>query len=253
MKPTKSRTLRALALFAAAALRLGAAASLCAQGGPPLMTDDPGTPDPGTWEVNVAVTGDLRASSRSYELPVLDVNYGAGDRVQLTFSLPLSWEHERGAATQRRLSEVEMGAKWRFVDQGGRSPVDVSTFPKLVFHPSLVGPPEEGTELLLPVEVAREVGAFSVNLDAGRALQRHSPERWFYGGAVQYAPSERMQWLAELHVETGTDDGTLRFLNAGFRRALDAHRILLFSIGRRVFAGGAEGETVAYLGVQFHG
>ncbi|HET7232126.1 MAG TPA: hypothetical protein VFJ16_19120 [Longimicrobium sp.] len=63
------------ASMTAALLALAGAPSLAwAQGGPPLMTDDPGTPDPGTWEVNVAVTGDLTSAGRGYELPVFDVN-----------------------------------------------------------------------------------------------------------------------------------------------------------------------------------
>lgn len=91
-----------------------------------------------------------------------------------------------------------------------------------------------------------------MNVDAGRVVQRHAPGPWFYGAALQYAPTERMRWLAELHVES--EGGvTTRFLNAGLRRELDAHRILLFSIGHNLFPGEAPGETVAYLGVQFHG
>ncbi|HSU14747.1 hypothetical protein [Longimicrobium sp.] len=233
------------------ALAIGPAAAR-AQGGPPLMTDDPGTPEPGTWEVNVAVTGDFTPGTGAYELPVLDVNYGAGSRVQLTAAVPVAFQHSSGEGTHGRLGEIETGAKWRFVDAGAALPVDVSTFPKLVFHPG-VGGPAEDTELLLPLEAAREMGPFAVNVDAGRVFQRHAGQRWFYGAAFQYAPAERMQWLAEVHVETGTEDGTVRFLNAGFRRDLDAHRILMFSIGRSVFRGGAAGETVAYLGVQFHG
>jgi hypothetical protein len=237
------------------------AAGLCAasrvaawgQGGPPMMTDDPGTPDPGTWEINLAVTGDLRPDTREYEAPVVDVNYGAGGHVQLTFSLPLAFTHEAGAGTHGDLGEVELGTKWRFVDQGHALPLDVSTFPKLVFHPALNGPQEEGTEVIVPFEVARSAGPFSVNLDGGRVFQRHSPVHWFYGAAVQYARTDAMQWIAEYHVDTGQDDGTARFVNAGFRRDLDPHRILLFSIGRRVFLDGAPNETVAYVGVQIHG
>jgi hypothetical protein len=234
-------------------LALAAVPSLLrAQGGPPLMTDDPGTPDAGTWEVNVAVTGDLTSAGRGYELPVFDVNYGAGGHVQLTVSVPLAVSRASHAGTHGDVGEVEAGAKWRFIDQGGAWPADVSAFPKIVFHPPVAGP-GEGTEVLLPLEAARAFGSFALNVDAGRIVQRHASGAWFYGAALQYAPAERMQWLAELHTETGGDAGAVRFLNAGFRRDLDAHRVLLFSIGHNVFRGDAPAETVAYLGVQFHG
>jgi hypothetical protein len=242
-----------LILVAAAAAAVTGASSARAQGGPPLMTDDPGTPDPGTWEINLALTGDLTRDTRSYEAPVVDLNYGAGGHVQLTFSLPWAFTHDAGASTRGDLGDVEAGAKWRFVDQGHTLPVDVSTFPKLVFHPSLAGPQQEGTELLVPFQVARSLGPLAVNLDGGRVFQRHSPVQWFYGAAVQYARTDAMQWLAEVHVETGSDEGTQRYLNGGFRRDLDRHRILLFSIGRNLLTRGAPGETVAYVGVQIHG
>jgi hypothetical protein len=244
--------MRGMMFAAAAVCALVTAPAARAQGGPPLMTDDPGTPDPGTWEVNVAVTGDFTRGSGEYEAPVVDVNYGAGSHVQLTAAAPLALQHTAGERTHGRLGEVEAGAKWRFVDAGAALPVDVSMFPKLVFHPA-IGGEGEPAELLLPLQAAREFGPFAVNVDGGRVLQRHSGARWFYGAAVQYAPVERMQWLAEMHVEAGTDQGTVRFLNAGFRRDLDAHRLLMFSIGTTVFRGGVPAETVAYVGVQFHG
>ena len=39
-------------------LVLGAWENVLAQGGPPLVTDDPETPGDGHWEVNLAATGD---------------------------------------------------------------------------------------------------------------------------------------------------------------------------------------------------
>jgi len=230
----------------------GMAPAARAQGGPPLLTDDPGTPESGEWEINVAATADAVPGGRSYELPVLDLNYGAGGHVQLTLSLPLAVSHASHAGRHGDLGEVEAGAKWRFVDQGGAWPADVSMFPKVVFHPPVAGA-GEGTEVILPLEAARAFGAFAVNVDAGRVVRRHAPGLWFYGAALQYARAERMQWLAELHAERVADEATTRFLNAGFRRDLDAHRVLLFSLGHNVFSGGAPGETIAYLGVQFHG
>ncbi len=46
-----------------------------AQGGPPLITDDPGTPGHGHWEINLAVTAEKRGGARSYESPLLDINF----------------------------------------------------------------------------------------------------------------------------------------------------------------------------------
>jgi hypothetical protein len=51
------------------------------QGGPPLITDDPGTPGDGKWEVNAAFTHERAGRERVYEAPLLDVNCGLGDHI----------------------------------------------------------------------------------------------------------------------------------------------------------------------------
>ena len=59
--------------------------SIClsyAQGGPPMLTDDPGTPGAGQWEINMAVLEERTATVRSRSVPHVDINYGWGDRVQ---------------------------------------------------------------------------------------------------------------------------------------------------------------------------
>jgi hypothetical protein len=49
-----------------------------AQGGPPMITDDPGTPGDGHWEINIAATGRHASSFTEAELPLIDINYGLG-------------------------------------------------------------------------------------------------------------------------------------------------------------------------------
>ena len=39
-----------------------------AQGGPPFLTDDPGTPGDGRWEINLAFTSEIRPSEELYDL-----------------------------------------------------------------------------------------------------------------------------------------------------------------------------------------
>ena len=67
------------------------------QGGAPMITDDPGTPGDGNWEFNIASTREHAESTTAHEAPLLDINYGLGDRVQLTFEVPWIVIHESGA------------------------------------------------------------------------------------------------------------------------------------------------------------
>jgi len=54
-----------------------------AQGGPPLITDDPETPGNGHWEINVAWKLSQKQNERLFAIPLLDINYGSAS----TFSL----------------------------------------------------------------------------------------------------------------------------------------------------------------------
>src|SRR5215213_4986585 len=85
-----------------------------AQGGPPLMTDDPGTPGNRHWEVNLAATVEHTANASLYEAPLGDVNYGLGERIQLKLELPLLVENSTG--TRTGLGNPVVGVKWRFLE-----------------------------------------------------------------------------------------------------------------------------------------
>src|SRR3954454_20216859 len=60
-----------------------------AQGGPPLLTDDPGTAEYKHWEINLAVKPEVHQNFSDFEVPLADFNYGATDHTQLKFEIPL--------------------------------------------------------------------------------------------------------------------------------------------------------------------
>ena len=49
-----------------------------------MITDDPGTPGAGKWENNIAIAFEHRGGETSYDVPAIDLNYGAGEHIQLT-------------------------------------------------------------------------------------------------------------------------------------------------------------------------
>src|SRR5215207_1665483 len=101
-----------------------------AQGGPPLVTDDPGTPGNRHWEVNLAGTVEHTAETSLYEVPLADVNYGLGERIQLKLELPLLVESSNGARTG--FGNPVMGVKWRFLEDSS-SGLAISTYPQFEF------------------------------------------------------------------------------------------------------------------------
>jgi len=47
-----------------------------AQGGPPMVTDDPDTPGNGNWEINLATSGSHSSGRWEIAAPDADINYG---------------------------------------------------------------------------------------------------------------------------------------------------------------------------------
>src|ERR1700722_12967106 len=70
-----------------------------AVGGPPLLTDDPDTPGPNHWEINLAITSEETANESRFEAPLLDLNYGVGEHIELEYELPLVVLNARNEGT----------------------------------------------------------------------------------------------------------------------------------------------------------
>jgi hypothetical protein len=170
--------------------------------GPPLLTDDTGTPGDKHWEINVAFTIDKRHSESTYEAPVLDLNYGIGDNIQIKYEVPWLIRHEQETGTKSGLGNSVFGVKWRFLDQE-RYGVNMSVYPQFEFNPPTSsadrGLVDEGTNLLLPIQVSRKFGPVWVNGELGYMFRQHHEDEWLYGLSSGYEIREDLTLLGELH------------------------------------------------------
>jgi hypothetical protein len=227
---------------------LAAWAPARAQGGPPMITDDPGTPGKGKWEVNVAVTGEVTREDDAFQTPLIDANYGLGERLQLKLEGPAEAESSAEDGPRGGLSYVEAGVKWRFLDQGRLgSPVDVSIYPQVEMDR------RAAPEWTLPLQVARSFGRFAANVDAGLAWDGRRPSERFYGAAVDFTPESATELIAEVHASTDrAAGGTETLVNLGVRQHVGGRFLVLASAGHSVAEPpGEPGKTVTYLGLSF--
>jgi hypothetical protein len=72
------------ALLVASAVCALAVGQALGQGGPPMITDDPGTPGDKKWEINLALAFEHRPGETAADFPAIDLNYGVGEHIQLT-------------------------------------------------------------------------------------------------------------------------------------------------------------------------
>lgn len=222
-----------------------------AQGGPPLITDDPGTPGPGHWEINTAWTIEHRPGETRQETPLVDANYGVGEHLQLKYEA--SWLQTPDGAG---LSNSLVGVKWRFLD-ADRNGLDLSTYPQFEFRnpgssSARRGLSADENSFLLPIEAARDFGPVAVNVDAGHVFHSRSPDEWFFGCAVSHEIVKGRELAAELHAEADAS-GEIREIaaNLGARLHCTDHGTLLVAVGRELSnRTEARASLLSYLGWQ---
>jgi hypothetical protein len=205
-----------------------------AQGGPPLLTDDPDTPGPGYWEINLSTFLERQSQGTTIEMPRLDANYGVGRRIQLKFEVPWLRESEDGSIRTGAGNAVT-GVKYRFVGQEGKT-IAWSVYPQLEFntmHASVTeGLVEDGRQLLLPTELTLEVLHVEINGEAGRRFAEAGGSGWIYGLSTEGHVAPRLELLAEVHGERPKDGSTEWIVNFGARPKLTRQMILMLAVGR---------------------
>jgi hypothetical protein len=245
--PRRVRVLGLVWIFALTMPRLG-----IAQAGPPFLSNDPGTPGNGNWEVNVAAAQTIERGSASYQIPQIDVNFGVGDRVQLTYEVPYVLETADARANHAGPSNAYPGVKWRFLDQG-EGGWQVSLFPQIETGATLsaqqrgIGSP--GPRLLMPVEAATKLGAVDVDAEAGYYFPKRGPREEIFGLVAGHTFAERFDLAAELYRDhvLGSPSTSTTTLDLGGRYQIKRSLIALFMAGRGV---GTEPQFTGYFGVQ---
>ncbi len=86
-----------------------------------MITDDPGTPGDRHWEINLEWTVQRTAQSTLQGTPLLDANYGVGDRIQINYQS--SWALFRGSgdAAESGPSDSQLALKWQLTMTRGRT------------------------------------------------------------------------------------------------------------------------------------
>jgi hypothetical protein len=214
-----------------------------AQGGPPLLTDDPDTPGPGYWEINLATIVERSNASRRLQTPLVDLNYGVGERIQLKLEMPWLDARDTGRPSSSGLVAPTMGVKWRFLGQEGER-VAWSTYPQLDIDAKMG---------FLPTEMTLEVGDVEINGEIGKLIAADGGGGWRYGLSTEFGLHSGLELLGELHGEqTGTSPTEL-VLELGGRRKLTSQIVLLLAAGTAVSGSPAERLRVrVYAGLQLN-
>jgi hypothetical protein len=226
-----------------------AASSACA--GPPFRTDDPQPVDHHHWEFYLASMYAKDQGGFSGTAPHVELNNGAWENIQLHVILPLSFVHPSGGTTAYGVGDVELGAKYRFIEETESLP-QIGTFPQLEIP---TGEENQGlgngsAQLFLPLWVQKSWGPWTTYGGGG---YWHNPghselNNWFFGWELQRDFSSAFTLGVEVFHSTarGATEGARTGYKLGMIVNFSEEHHLLASVGRDLGDGDVVSIYLAY-------
>jgi hypothetical protein len=225
------------------------------QGGPPMITDDPGTPGNGKWENNFAIIFEHRSGETPIDVPQIDLNYGLGDRIQLTLQTAPVLLKRSGHGLIGGIGGTEAAVKWRFLD-AATSGLEMSMFPRIFFNVAQSsvrrGLAENGTRFQIPFEAAKTVGRWHLDIEIGPRASTVCQSEWLDGIVCGFDLTKSTMLMAELHDEARMNlSRDVLTLNFGLRHEFTENYILIVSMGHELRSPDQPTALIGYFGMQF--
>lgn len=230
--------------------------SAFAQGGPPYYTNDPGTPGPLNWEINLGYMPFFYSNQSVSHTPDVDINFGVGERIQLTYENAWLRVQNPGSKTEFGLGQSNPGVKWRFYD-AGESGLSVSVFPQFFLNNPNdavrrgITPPSQS--FLLPFEFSKKFGPVDVDYEIGYQAVHKGPDGWITGLVLGHEFTKKFELDMEIY-----SSGTFHpaqyqpTIDFGGRYKIHSPVILLFMAGRALEPTRTnQTYFLGYFGLQF--
>jgi hypothetical protein len=247
------------------------------QGGPPFRSDDPDTPGNGHWEINFGFIADRNPSAGSYTGPDIDINYGIGQRIQLSYEVPLSIQETRGDPVHiaAGLGDSLLGVKYRFYQRHSKTHLrdgerqvkfSLSAYPQVLLSPGRSvdrGVAEPGPQLLLPLQASADYGWLRVSAEIGYWIAgKDAPDSWIQGVVAGHEFRKDTELYLELYdqrdvrVAAGTPKLAETTVGLGGRIPIvRGHWLRLSARGGRGLVAptpsNGQPNWIAYVGLQF--
>jgi hypothetical protein len=210
-----------------------------AQAGPPFFTDDPVPLDLHHWEFYLASQDFVARGLTSGTLPHIETNYGLTREMMIHVIVPLAYSRPRGATMQYGLGDVELGLKYRFVQETNSRP-QIGTFPHVEVP---LGSPTRGlgnayVQVFLPLWIQKSWGPWT-SYGGGGYWTNPGPgnkDFWMFGWTVTRDFSKTLTAGVELIRNTPDSAGSRgeTAFNLGALVTIGDGKIIMFSAGRDI-------------------
>ncbi len=208
------------------------------------------------WEINVACMPFSFSNQSISHLPDLDINFGLGERIQLTYENAWLRVHPPSSPAKYGLGQSNPGLKWRFHD-GGESGLSISVFPQFFLNNPgdsvRRGITPDRDAFLLPFEFSKSFGPVDVNYEIGYQFVHRGPDGWLTGLVVGHKFTPKLEMDMEFY-SPGTFHPVDSEPTIGMGARYRLHRpIILLLMAGRGLERSAENQPnfVGYFGVQF--
>ena len=208
--------------------------------GPPMLSNDPFVPDVGQFEINLGAHME-EGNERIIAAPILDVNYGLIQNVQITVAGAYLQDDSR-----RGFDAFEVGIKWMFYSNDlfaiALNPVYLSYPVKTVFN--------EGESYKLSVPMSFRFNEhWSWIVDFDYIYPREERDHLELGTYVQYTQGNH-NFYGEYFVEQSKyHDALFSLVNFGYLWQFHNHVAFMFSAGQEIRAEEKEANII-YSGLQ---
>jgi len=189
------------------------------QAGPPFFTDDPEPVELRHWEINLGTMDFHSHGDWNGFGPLLEINYGAIEDVQLHIIAPFAYDKPSGEHGHYGYGDTELGVKWRFLNLE-KAGFSAGLFP-LVELPT--GNHDQGlgngkTQLFVPIWLQQEFGKWTTYGGGGYWFNPgydDNRDYWFMGVELQRKITDSFMVGAEIYHTTASTVGESSQTNVG--------------------------------------
>jgi PEGA domain/Putative MetA-pathway of phenol degradation len=234
-------------------------------GSPPMVIDDTATPGPGNWEVNVVFLGDLSTDSDTYESPLVDINYGVGENVQLKVEVPYAFTRNvltdeagnKETVRARGVADSRVGVKYRFYDNDETN-LSLAVYPQIEFRSPGARSRENGgvsdgaTSWMLPLLLTKDFARASITANADVEKSTDDPHAHLFAGfGAGTRLTDKLAMLGEVVGKNLDSAGEKRILlDVGFRMKISDRHALVAALGLDIHAGDGQRHHYFTVGYQ---
>ncbi len=219
--------------------------------GAPFISDDPETVGALHWEIDVASQMLKDKFGMSGTVPQVEVNYGLLPDMDLHTVVPLSYVSPNEGSTSFGVGDIELGAKYRFVQESNRFPM-VATFPLAEIptgdHKRALG--SGHVRAFIPLWLQKSWEGWTTSGGGGYWIYPGSENKnyWLIGWVVQRDLSKKITLGTELLYTTSQarKAGSHMGFNAGGSFNFSEEHHLLFSAGRDMHGSNRFSMYVGY-------